>query len=232
MDTGMLFAVTGAVLCGAAGLGVPVLIARVPEPEEPAADKEPYAAIAATPRLALWSGLASAVAGGLVGWILATQAAALIVWWPLVPVGVALAVIDWRTRLLPTWIIGPTYLFVLVALAVAWVVDRDTGAVVRALLSWLVVGGIFWLLWRIHPRGMGYGDVRLSGVLALALGYVGGAELLVGMYAGFLLGALIGGVLAVAKIFDRKAYPFGPFMLVGALLGVVAGPAILGLVAG
>ena len=68
-------------------------------------------------------------------------------------------------------------------------------------------------MWVVYPRGLGYGDVRLSGLLGLALGYLGWGEVLVGMYAGFLLGGIIGGVLALAKVVDRKRYPFGPFML-------------------
>ena len=46
------------------------------------------------------------------------------------------------------------------------------------------------------------------------------------MYAGFLLGGIGGLLLSVLRIVDRKAYPFGPFMLVGALVGVVAGPGV------
>jgi leader peptidase (prepilin peptidase)/N-methyltransferase len=71
---------------------------------------------------------------------------------------------------------------------------------------------------------MGYGDVRLSGVLGIALGYVGWSELLTGVYAGFLLGGVGGLLLSLLRLVDRKAYPFGPFMLVGAVVGVVAGP--------
>ena len=71
---------------------------------------------------------------------------------------------------------------------------------------------------------MGYGDVRLSGVLGIALGYLGWAELLTGVYAGFLIGGVGGLLLSALRIVDRKAYPFGPFMLVGALVGVLAGP--------
>ena len=44
------------------------------------------------------------------------------------------------------------------------------------------------------------------------------------MYAGFLLGAVVGGALAVAKVLDRRSFPFGPFMLVGAAMGVLLGP--------
>ncbi len=93
----------------------------------------------------------------------------------------------------------------------------------RAGLGWLLAGGVFLLLWLIYPRGLGYGDVRLSGVLGIALGYLGWGELLVGVYGGFLLGGVGGGLLAVSRLVDRKAFPFGPFMLVGALVGVAWG---------
>ena len=65
--------------------------------------------------------------------------------------------------------------------------------------------------------------MRLAGVLGLALGYLGWGELLVGLYAGFLLGGVGGGLLSVLKVVERKAFPFGPFMVAGALLGVLCG---------
>ena len=111
---------------------------------------------------------------------------------------------------------------VLAALA-AWS-EGDVGLLVGAGLGWLVAGGTFFLLWFIYPRGMGYGDVRLSGVLGIALGYLGWGELLVGVYAGFVVGAVGGLGLSLLRIVDRKAYPFGPFMLIGAVVGVVLGP--------
>ena len=80
-------------------------------------------------------------------------------------------------------------------------------------------GCSFFVLWSIYPRGLGYGDVRLSGVLGIALGYVGSGELVVGVYAGFLLGGVGRRSALVLRIVDRKGYPFGPFMLVGALVG-------------
>ena len=142
---------------------------------------------------------------------------------PLVPVGVALAVIDWRTRFLPTRIIGPTYVGLVALVLVCWLATRDTDDLVRAGLGWLAAGGVFLLLWLIYPRGLGYGDVRLSGVLGIALGYLGWGELFVGVYGGFLLGGIGGGLLAISRLVDRKAFPFGPFMLVGALIGIVWG---------
>ena len=89
-----------------------------------------------------------------------------------------------------------------------------------------MAGGLYLLLWFVYPRGMGYGDVRLSGVLGIALGHLGWGELVVGVYGGFLLGGVLGGVLALLSKVDRKGYPFGPFMFLGALVGVVVGQPI------
>jgi leader peptidase (prepilin peptidase) / N-methyltransferase len=195
-------------------------VAVEPVVEEP---KELYADIAAQPGLAWKSALASAAAAGLVGLRLGWDPA-LLVWAYLAPVGVALAVVDWRTRLLPTRVIAPSYAVVVVLTLVAAAVSGDWDSAIRAGWGWLVAGGTFFVLWFVYPRGMGYGDVRLSGILGIALGYLGWAELLTGVYAGFLLGGVSGLLLSLLRIVDRKAYPFGPFMLLGALVGVLAGP--------
>ncbi|MCZ4500782.1 MAG: peptidase prepilin type [Marmoricola sp.] len=191
----------------------------------PPPPKEPYAAIAAlpglAPRCALASALVAAVLAASTGWT-----GALLVLLPLAPVGVALALVDWRTTLLPTRIIAPAYAVTVVAVLAAGVLDGDRDAVVRAGWGWLTMGGVFVLLWLIYPRGLGYGDVRLSGVLGLALGYLGWSTLLVGLYGAFLIGGLGGALLGLLRIVDRKRFPFGPFMLVAALVGVAVGPLV------
>ena len=235
----------------AAGLFVPALIARIPEPdpEDPAAEeseedvsplddetqvprpveepKELYVDIARSPglrwRAAVATGLTAFALGAAVGW-----SPALTFLMYLAPVGVALAVVDWRTRLLPTKVIAPSYAVVAALAALSAWVEGDWSALLTAALGWLVAGGTFFLMWFIYPRGMGYGDVRLSGVLGIALGYLGWSELLVGVYAGFILGGVGGLLLSVLRIVDRKAYPFGPFMLVGAVVGVLTGPYVAG----
>jgi len=256
---GLTLAVVGGIL----GWFVPVLIARIPEPEpeqappvdelgaarEGSADrrhesqdetaaveaaveapveeepKERYDAIAALPGLAWKSALASAVTAGVVGAKVGWDPILLAVAY-LVPVGVALAVVDWRTRLLPTKVIAPSYAAVAVLTLLAGVVSGDWDSLLRAALGWLVAGGTFFVLWFVYPRGLGYGDVRLSGLLGIVLGYLGWGELLTGVYAGFLLGGVGGLLLSVLRIVDRKAYPFGPFMLVGAVVGVLLGPGV------
>lgn len=216
-----------AVLGAGGGVLVPRVIAALPEPdpEAPAADaaqKPLYKDLAASPRLAWWSAVAAAAACALAA-VAVKWSVALPMWIYLCVVGVALAYIDWQTRLLPTRLIAPSYAIVGVLAVLASAVTGEWSALLRAALGWAIAGGLYFVLWFIYPRGMGYGDVRLSGVLGIALGWLGWAELVVGVYAGFLLGAVIGGGLALAKVVDRKRYAFGPFMLAGALVGALWG---------
>lgn len=233
----------GVVGCGAAGLLVPALIRRVPEPE-PVAEpdvaagagpgagpgpepdpKPPYAAIAAEPRLPLLAAGTSAVAGGLVGASVGL-AWPLLFLLPLVPVGVALAVIDLRTRLLPTVVVWPLFGGVVLLGTVSALLSHDPAALVRGLLGAVGVFAFFYVLWWVYPAGMGFGDVRLSAVVGFALAYLGWPELLIGVYGGFLAFSVPGLVVALVRR-DRRvlkvAYPFGPFLLGGALAGVVLG---------
>jgi leader peptidase (prepilin peptidase)/N-methyltransferase len=202
-------------------------IAPVGQPpvDEP---KVSYAELAASPGLRWRAAAATAVVAGLLGSRVGWHPALLLGLY-LAPVGVALAVIDWRTRLLPTKVIAPSYVVLVVLAVVAAALEGDRHALVTAGLGWLVAGGTFFVLWFVYPRGMGYGDVRLSGLLGIALGYLGWPELLTGVYAGFLLGGVGGLLLSLLRLVDRKAYPFGPFMLVGAVVGVLAGPYVAGL---
>jgi leader peptidase (prepilin peptidase) / N-methyltransferase len=192
--------------------------------QEPEEAKELYADIASSPGLAWRSALIAAVIGAAVGLRLGWHPALLLAAY-LVPVGVALSVVDWRTRLLPTRVIAPSYAALVVLAVVAAAIQGDWDDLVRAGVGWLVAGGLFFVMWLVYPAGMGYGDVRLSGLLGIALGYVGWGELLVGLFAAFLLGGLGGGLLSLLRIVDRRSYPFGPFMLLGAVVGVLAGPA-------
>jgi leader peptidase (prepilin peptidase)/N-methyltransferase len=138
--------------------------------------------------------------------------------------GVALTLIDLDVRRLPNAIVLPSYAVGLALLGLAALADRDPGAFGRAVLGMAALFAFYFLLALAYPAGMGFGDVKLSGVLGLYLGYLGVGELLVGAFAGFLLGGLAGAALVVLRRAGRKtAIPFGPFMLAGALVGILAG---------
>ncbi len=71
---------------------------------------------------------------------------------------------------------------------------------------------------------MGFGDVKLAGVLGAALGWLGWGPLVVGSFAAFLLGGVVGLALMVAQKADRRTgIPFGPWMIAGAFVGVAWG---------
>lgn len=232
--TTQLAALLAVVVAGVLGAVSPRVVAALPEPEhdESTEDEDPkplYADLASRPGVALLLGGASALAAALavlaVGpdlWLLALV--------PLVPVGVVLAWVDWHTRLLPSRIVLPATAYALVVALVLWPVTGSADDLVRGLVGLVVLRSLYWLMWRIHSAGMGFGDVRLAALVGLALGHVGVAELLVGGYAGFLIFGLPGLVLALVK-WDRKLlrtpFPFGPFMLLGALLGLLVGPWVL-----
>jgi leader peptidase (prepilin peptidase)/N-methyltransferase len=161
-----------------------------------------------------------------------------------------LTVIDVRHHLLPNRIVFPSYAIagvlllgaaVVVTLAGGGATDRTGGAAgnppdggasflgVPAL--GIVAGGVvlwvFYLVLRlVYPPGMGFGDVKLAGVLGLYLGYLGWAHVFAGTFAAFLFGGLWSlGVLAARRGTLKSAIPFGPFMLAGAAAAMFGLPA-------
>ncbi|HSF35917.1 MAG TPA: A24 family peptidase [Nocardioides sp.] len=241
MTDTLLAALVAGLLAGLGGLLVPMLIRRVPEPEPKAEpevadvehDEPPkmlYAAIAARPGLAWRSALASAAAGALLG--AATGPDWSLLWLvPLTPVAVALSVIDWHTRLLPRVVVLPATLAAVVAVTVVGLATGERDALVRALVAMVLARSFFWVLWFVRSAGMGFGDVRLAAPVGLVLGWVGWGALAIGLWASFMLFVVPALTVIVARR-DRsllkRSFPFGPFMVGGALVGLVWGTALAG----
>jgi leader peptidase (prepilin peptidase)/N-methyltransferase len=141
-------------------------------------------------------------------------------------IGVALTVIDLDVRRLPNAIVLPSYpvLAVLLTVASAW--TGDWWALARAGIGAAALFGFFFAVAFAYPAGMGLGDVKLAGLVGGVLAYLSWAALVVGAFAGFLLGALVGvGVMLAGRGGRKTAVPFGPFMVAGALLALfVADP--------
>jgi leader peptidase (prepilin peptidase)/N-methyltransferase len=115
--------------------------------------------------------------------------------------------------------------------AVLLLVPWDGAAYGRAWLGALAVTAAMLVLALIGPSGLGMGDVKLAPALGLYLGYLGWSALVVGVAAGFVLGALAALGLLAREAFARrplagalrKALPFGPFLLLGTLVGLASG---------
>ena len=152
---------------------------------------------------------------------------ALVAFLYLASISVTLAMIDLDTHTLPNRIVLPSYLVGLVLLGAASVADGHGGETVRAVGGLCLLWVVYFSLGLLYRGGMGFGDVKLAGLLGLFLGYLGWGELAVGAFAAFLLGGLFALGLLVARRANRKsAIPFGPWMLAGAWVGIFFGDSL------
>lgn len=148
----------------------------------------------------------------------------LAVWLLLAPVAVLLATIDRRVHRLPDRLTLPLAGAAVVLLGGVALLPEHAGSWLSALLGGLALGGFYFLLFLINPNGMGFGDVKLALSLGVALGWYGWAVVFAGGFAGFVLGAVYGFGLVILRRAGRKTgIPFGPFMIAGALLGILFG---------
>jgi leader peptidase (prepilin peptidase) / N-methyltransferase len=140
----------------------------------------------------------------------------------LAAVAVALAAIDLDVMRLPDQIVLPSYAVAIVLLAPAVIAEHSWAAATRGLIGAVLLYALYFVL-AVLPRGMGGGDVKLAPLLGLYLGWLGWSSVAVGAFAGFLMGGLVGALLMLLKVADRKSrIPFGPYMLAGAFLAVFA----------
>lgn len=152
----------------------------------------------------------------------------LAVWLLITPFALLLAAVDLRVRRLPDVLTLPLAAATAALLGVASVFPGAGGSWARALLGGLVLAGSCFVLFLVHPRGFGFGDVKLALTAGVALGWYSWQAVLAGAFLAFLLHAAWGVTLILAGRAGRKtALPFGPFMVLGALLAVV--PASSGL---
>lgn len=145
----------------------------------------------------------------------------------LMAASVALALIDVDAQRLPNRIVLPMYPVLGALLLTVSTLTGDWGALLRAAAGLVVLGGVYLALALAVPRGMGFGDVKLAGVIGLVLAYLGWGPLAVGAFAAFLLGGTFGIVLLLTRRAGRSTgIPFGPWMLLGAWVGAFAGAPI------
>jgi leader peptidase (prepilin peptidase)/N-methyltransferase len=170
-------------------------------------------------RVVVVAGLAAVAVGAVAGAVGVEPQLPAYLW--LAAVGVTLAVIDIETLRLPDRLILPSYPVGLVLLAI----PADWAALGRAVLAAAITGGAAFLLALLAPRGgLGLGDVKLLGLLGLFLGWLGWGVLVVGVALGFVLGAVAAaGMLASRRAGLRDHLAFGPWLIAGALVAVVAG---------
>ena len=141
---------------------------------------------------------------------------------------IALSAIDLEHYILPNRILYPADAAMIVLLAAASAGEHDWGAFVRAAIAGAIAFAVFFVIHIVSPRGMGFGDVRLSFLLGFSLGWLGWGDVAGGLFAGFLYGAVVGVALIAVRVRGRKQQiPFGPFLAAGATTFVLFGEPIV-----
>jgi leader peptidase (prepilin peptidase)/N-methyltransferase len=140
---------------------------------------------------------------------------------------IVLALIDIDTHTLPNQVVPPSYLIGGVLLVAAALSQGDYGRLAGAGVGLAVLWSLYFLLAILSPGGMGFGDVKLAGLLGLYLGWLGWGPLVVGAFSAFLLcGCFALALLVTRRVGRSGGIPFGPWMLSGAWLGTLAGASI------
>ncbi len=141
---------------------------------------------------------------------------------PFAAVLIAVAAIDLDLRIVPNRILAPAAAFAPLAALVLRPADLP-----ELLVAGLAAFALLLAAALARRGGMGMGDVKLAGVMGLYLGSAVAPALLVAFVAGSVVGL---GVIARVGAAGRKmGVPFAPFLALGGLVGMLAGPELVGL---
>lgn len=136
----------------------------------------------------------------------------------------ALSAVDLASYRLPNRLLYPTAALVLLGEVAAAGAQGQFGSLERAVLFGALAFGIFALIHLVAPRGMGFGDVRLAGLVGLGCGWFGAGPEFSAFFTAFVGGALVGLVVMVVTGQGRRTrLPFGPFLAAGAVVALLAG---------
>jgi leader peptidase (prepilin peptidase)/N-methyltransferase len=128
----------------------------------------------------------------------------------------AITLTDLERRVIPNAI-----LLVGAVAGLAVVVATDPASLPERAIAALGAGGLLLAVGLAYPRGMGMGDVKLAAVMGLYLGSAVAPALFVGIFSGAFVG--IGVMIARGSGARKLAVPFGPFLALGGVVGLLAG---------
>lgn len=137
----------------------------------------------------------------------------------------AITLTDLERRIIPNKI-----LLVGAVLCLAIAVPTDPGGLPERVGAAAIAGGLLFLVVLAYPRGMGLGDVKLTATMGLFLGWAVAPAMLVALFTGSFVGlALIVRHGAAAR---KMAIPFGPFLALGGVVGMLVGNQLIDLYLG
>ena len=144
----------------------------------------------------------------------------------LAAVGVALGLIDLIEQRLPSELVYSGAVLVGALLATSAVLNSRGPDLLRALAGMTILAAFYLVLALASGGGLGAGDVKLGGLLGLALGWLGWSALVTATFLGWFVAAIVWLILRAARRTPRGSLlPMGPFLVLGALLAVAVLPA-------
>jgi leader peptidase (prepilin peptidase)/N-methyltransferase len=132
----------------------------------------------------------------------------------------AVSLTDLELRLIPNRILAVSALIGLLVVAAG-----DPASLPERAAAAFGAGGLLFAVALVYPRGMGLGDVKLAALMGLYLGRAVAPALLIAFAAGALVGLAVISRHGIAA--RKQAVPFGPFLALGGLVGLLAGAEIL-----
>jgi prepilin signal peptidase PulO-like enzyme (type II secretory pathway) len=170
---------------------------------------------------------AAAVVTGVL-WAAATHAVqpflALTPFLAFLALAVAVSFTDLSHRLVPRQLLYGGLAVIIPLFVVVSAVEHTWSDLLRAVICGLAAFALFFAIWFLVPRGMGFGDVRLAGVIGLTVGYLGIVHAYLAFLVGFVFGLLFGVVLMVGSSAGRKTrIPFAPALCLGAVVAILWG---------
>ncbi|MEU8801515.1 A24 family peptidase [Spirillospora sp. NPDC048819] len=167
-------------------------------------------------------GLVTAAVYGILGWRVGPEPV-LVALLYLAAIGTLLGFIDVEVKRLPDRFTLPSYGIAAALLAAAApFTDDGLRHFQHALIGMAVLFVLYFVQAFIAPSGIGMGDVKLSGVLGLYLGWFGQDAWVVGLLATYFFGGLVGVGIMIVRRTRKGEFPFGPYMLAGALIAVLS----------
>ncbi len=137
---------------------------------------------------------------------------------------VVVAVTDLSYRLVPRRLIYASLVLIIPLLVVTSAVDHSWTHLSGSAIAGAVAFGFFFTIWWFMPQGMGYGDVRLAGVIGICVGYLSLVHAYFAFFGGFVIGMVFGLIMMAILASGRKTrIPFAPALAVGAVLAVFVG---------
>jgi leader peptidase (prepilin peptidase)/N-methyltransferase len=140
--------------------------------------------------------------------------------WVFITTLAAITLTDLEQRIIPNKI-----LLVAAILCLAVAVPTDPGGVPERLIAAAGAGAAFFLVVLAYPQGLGLGDVKLAATMGLFLG----RAVAPAIFAALLIGSAVGLILIAryGSSARKMAIPFGPFLALGGIIGMLVGNQVL-----